>query len=65
MQLAKDKNVRPTKISFTNPQTRNDFLHAYYDYEDKLGTFATPDLSEEEQHQEYLLRSLRNKLKSV
>ena len=64
MDLPKDKNVRPTKITFTNPQTRNDFLHAYYLYDDKLGTFATPDLSKEEQHREYLLRSLRNKLKS-
>ena len=66
MELPKDKTVRPIDITFTNPQTRNDFLHAYYQYDAKLVRMKIEPIKlkrKEEQHQDYLLRLLRNKFR--
>ena len=59
--------LRPIDITFTNPQTRNDFLHAYYQYDAKLVRMKIEPIKlkrKEEQHQDYLLRLLRNKFRS-
>ena len=58
--------LRPIDITFTNPQTRNDFLHAYYQYDAKLVRMKIEPIKlkrKEEQHQDYLLRLLRNKFR--
>ena len=64
MKLPSTEKLRPTKITFTSPLSAREFMIRFRDYEDKRGTFVTPDLSKEDRHKEYKLRQERNQLSS-
>ena len=66
IKLPSAEKLRPTKITFTSPLSAREFMIRFRDYEDKRGTFVTPDLSKpkEDRHKEYKLRQERNQLSS-
>ena len=64
IKLPSAEKLRPTKITFTSPLSAHEFMKRFRDYEDKRGTFLTPDLSKEDRHKEYQLRQERNQLSS-
>ena len=53
---------RPIKIQFRTEIMKIDFLRVYNSWDQRTNTFATPDLSKEEQEREYRLRMRRNQL---
>lgn len=53
---------RPTKIQFRTETMKIDFLAAFNRWEDRNGSFSTPDLSKDDQLKEYQLRSKKRNL---
>lgn len=54
--------IRPVRITFNSEVNKIDFIRRYNNWSDRNNTFATPDLSKEEQERGYKLRVTRREL---